>query len=229
MRVLDAAGSPLAQIPVTFASDGAEPVRVETAADGYAQVKIEAGQNPGTETVHIRVGALSAAAVVETVAGAAVDASGSADTRLTFTPPDPAAPGLLVEIPADAVDEPTTFALTPVEEAPPTGPTLGFAGLTFHLNAFREGGYLGQFLFENPIRLDLGYTDEALGDLPEEELILSYREGDGWIDAATSCAPTSAYVRDPENNRISVEICHLSEFGLFAPVGQWLFLPAVQR
>lgn len=57
-------------------------------------------------------------------------------------------------------------------------------------------------------------------------------DGGQWIDAADSCAPPSAYDRDPDQNRLSVSICHLTLFALMVPdvdSQEAIFLPFVVR
>lgn len=65
--------------------------------------------------------------------------------------------------------------------------------------------------------------------MDESTLTLYVREGPGWVDATTTCAPPSTYVRYPDANTLSVPICHLSEYALFGAPRYRVFLPLVIR
>jgi hypothetical protein len=125
---------------------------------------------------------------------------------------------LSIVIPAGAVSQATTLAvtklLTPTNSAPAE---FAFAGLRFTLEAYdsHHGSPLTDFLFSQPIQVTLSYSDTDISSVTEESLLLHYWDGSAWVDAATTCTPTSTYQREPSANRLSVAICHLSEFALF--------------
>ena len=138
-------------------------------------------------------------------------------------------------LPVNAVTETTTLVYTPQDApgAPPIGYT--FAGRAFSLEAYRDGALLSGFTFEQPVTVTLEYTDAEVEGLDESTLVLHTWDGSSWVDAASSCSPASTYVREVEENRLSVGICHLSEFAVFGqpervPQGHFaLALPLVKR
>jgi hypothetical protein len=97
----------------------------------------------------------------------------------------------------------------------PISPGLGFAGLAFNLEAFRGGVHLPGFVFGQPATITVEYSDQDVAGLDEATLRLYYWAGTGWDDAANTCGPPpSTYYRDLVNNILSVQICHLSEWGM---------------
>ena len=110
-----------------------------------------------------------------------------------------------------------------------------FAGRRFTLNTYRDGERLEGVQFAAPVTVTLAYTDAEVEGLDESTLVLYTWDGSSWVDAATSCSPASTYLREPEENRLSVGICHLSEFAVFGqpervPQGHFaLALPLVKR
>lgn len=119
----------------------------------------------------------------------------------------------IVAAPAGAVTETINLvytALTTVSSAPAN---FFFAGAAFELNAYRNNLPLPGFTFEVPVMVTLHYSDADIEGLDESTLTLYYWTGSAWEDAA--CGP---YERHPEENWLSVPICHLTRFGLFARV-----------
>jgi hypothetical protein len=230
IRVLDAAGDPLAGVQLGVSSDlgTVDPV-VLTDEAGWSEIGFWPGSEAGQATVSIRLGDLVAAFGVEVVPGAVIAVEPEQGAFMHYGDAE-SGDRIEIQIPGDAVEEPTTFAFTPIEEVRPSQqPGFRFAGQSFHLNAFREDGYQEHFTFRAPITLTLGYTDEQVQGLDETRLTLTFWDGDAWIDAATSCSPASVYRYEPEINQLQVAICHLSEFALFEVVRHELFLPAVVR
>jgi hypothetical protein len=70
----------------------------------------------------------------------------------------------------------------------------------------------GSIIFDQPITITIHYSSADVQDLDEGNLRLLYWTGSSWQDAAGTCSPTSNYLRDPANNVLQVQICHLSEF-----------------
>ncbi len=70
------------------------------------------------------------------------------------------------------------------------------------------------FPFLLPITVGITYTDTQIPGLDEDDLILTYWDGSTWVDAATTCPNPEPYIRDPQNNFFSLEVCHLSRFGM---------------
>jgi hypothetical protein len=74
----------------------------------------------------------------------------------------------------------------------------------------------GRFDFLRPITVTIVYTDDQIPGLDEEDLILVYWDVNigAWVDAITTCDDPGDYIRDPANNRVTLQICHLTRFGL---------------
>ncbi len=97
------------------------------------------------------------------------------------------------------------------------------------LEAFRGGAPLPDFAFETPVTVTIHYSDLDVRVVSDESRLALMRWTEsGWEDAAQTCTPPSDYVRDLENNVLSVAICHLSEFALLGPTHQ-VYLPLVMK
>jgi hypothetical protein len=133
---------------------------------------------------------------------------------------------LTIFVPAGAVEEPLTLALTALdlrEEFNGSAPQFG--NRAFRLNAYRNGVKLPAFTFQRPVTVTIAYEDGDVLDLDESTLMLYSwsRRGGRWGNAA--CGP---YQRNPGENRLAVPICHLTEFALLA--GRYpLYLPLVLK
>lgn len=155
--------------------------------------------------------------------------------RATVDITDPAQPATLVftpttggrstvQVPANALDQPTELVYEPF--TPATRPdNFAFAGRAFELNAYRANNLVENLAFLQPVTVILEYTDADVSGMDENQLTLLRWDAatTTWIDAACG-----AYDRQPAQNRLSVPICHLSQFGLFGAV-KYVYLPAVQR
>lgn len=151
------------------------------------------------------------------------------ETTLTFIDGQ----GMQVDtsVPAGAVGEPVTLLFEP-EATPPIPDPEQFGGVAFSLTVYRHGQALGGYAFEQPVTITVQYADASITQLDENELRLYMWDDGQWIDAADSCAPPSAYDRDPNQNRLSVSICHLTLFALMVPdidSQHDVFLPFVVR
>jgi len=116
-------------------------------------------------------------------------------------------------VPAGVVEGTVTFLFAP---QPDPGHTTG--SLTSVGNSFKLTARLGETpvtSFDQPLTLTFHYTDEQIGPIPEETLKLYYWDTDllEWVDAVTTC-PGGDYTRNPEENWLSLPLCHLSEFAL---------------
>lgn len=138
---------------------------------------------------------------------------------LTYT--DPQGNTTVVDVPGGAVTTATRLVFTPV--TPSTSPPAGFTlagGHGFTIEAFTDpgGDPLPGFVFISPFLVTINYSDSDVANIDDENnLIIYYLNGGTWKDVATTCSPPSTYVRNPGINQIAVEICHLTEFGLFGP------------
>ncbi len=77
--------------------------------------------------------------------------------------------------------------------------------------------------FSSPITITIAYGTGAFTPGQETELVLLYRDGANWVDAACG-----AYDRDLVNHTLQVPIIHLSTFGLAEPSGL-IYLPAIRH
>ncbi len=128
---------------------------------------------------------------------------------------------ITIEVPPNAVSETLTLVYTPVNSTS-TAVGLSFAGHAFDLAAYSGGELLPGYLFGEPVLVTIHYSDGDVTGLDETALRLLYWDGSAWADAA--CGP---YDRHPENNWLSVPICHLSRFSLQARNKVWVYLPVV--
>ncbi len=133
----------------------------------------------------------------------------------TLTLPSPGGRSITITIPPDAVTETFTLLYTPL--GAPTDPPAGwrYAGRAFALSAYRLG-HVVTVPLGLPAVIALTYSDGEVAGLLEDTLRLLARDDGGWVDAATTCAPASAYLREPGANRLQVAVCRLGEFALFA-------------
>lgn len=147
---------------------------------------------------------------------------------LTYT--DQNAAAFAFTVPSNAVEAAVELVLQPTTAL--TVPTnLAFLGQSFTLDAFMNGMHLDGFVFKQPISVRVDYTPESSSGMAEESLLLYfYNEATGaWVDAATTCTPPATYVRNLAENYFTVNICHLTEFGVFGRVNSQLYLPLVTR
>ncbi|MFC1976189.1 hypothetical protein ACFLXQ_07305 [Chloroflexota bacterium] len=91
----------------------------------------------------------------------------------------------------------------------------------------KAGGRLDTLEFGQPITIAIEYDEANIGPLDENSLVLRYwdRDQNRWQDAA--CGDLEHH---PDENRLAVPICHLTEFGLFGePGGQKIYLPLIEK
>jgi hypothetical protein len=120
-----------------------------------------------------------------------------------------------VTIPSGAVTTTTTLeftALATTTQGSPPG--VDFAGLAFDLDAYQGGALVPGFTFSVPVTITLDYGQGDVVGLDESSLVLETWDGGAWQDAA--CGP---YERNPDENWLSVPVCHLSRFALFGERG----------
>lgn len=122
---------------------------------------------------------------------------------------------LSVLAPAGAVDEAVDLVLSASPEPLNSPNSLEFAHQAFSIEAWQDGAPLASLAFNQPVTVTFTYTDPYIMGIFEETLFVFVREGNEWVDAADTCSPASTYLREPLENRISVPVCHLSEYALF--------------
>jgi hypothetical protein len=135
-----------------------------------------------------------------------------------------------VQIPAGAMTRTTIIVYVPLPSPThPISPNLRFAGHAFDLQTY-TGGDAGPALGDR-ITVIIAYSDNDVAGIDESSLTLTYWDGDTWQDVVTACTPPSTYVRDIAANRLTVEICHLTQFALCgeAVPQRTLYLPLLLR
>jgi peptide/nickel transport system substrate-binding protein len=131
-------------------------------------------------------------------------------------------------VPAGAVTEAVTLRLSEASTAsPPAG--FGFGDQAFEMTAYRDGNPLPGFAFETPVVLTVEYSEADIARLQESSLVLYLKIGDAWIDAAETCSPALPYAIDALANRVSVSVCHLTDFALFGEKKPLIFLPLIVK
>ena len=137
--------------------------------------------------------------------------------------------------PPNIVSTPTAFEIVPQPAPQNDTGAMQFANQSFEINALdANGDPLAEYTFSQPVTITLDYTDSDVAGLDEATLRLYYWDDltSDWKDAAASCSPVSTYTRELDQNRLSVNICHLSEFallGINTAVVNKTYLPGVRR
>lgn len=142
--------------------------------------------------------------------------------------------GLVLEIPSGAADRPITLEYVPLPAPSHQNGLREPANANFRLIPYDENGMpVTGLALVKPITVAIQYTDADIAGLDENTLFVYHWDStrNQWRDASTTCTPQSTYLRDIPNNRLAVEICHLTEFGLFAePIGlPHIYFPLIQR
>lgn len=218
--------STTAPVTYTWEVTGRSPItHVGGISDTLTLTETVAGTRTVQVTASNQVGALvSASQTIEVVPGEQAEIDPLSGGTLTFGGIGQGS--TQVQVPAGAVTDTTTLLLQPL---PPASSWVGhsFAGAGFSLTASQDGGSFGHLAFASPVTITLTYTAEQLGGQSEDTLRLALRTGNTWVDAATTCTPESTYLREPAVHRVSVTICHLSDFAWFGQ--QQVFLPLLRR
>ena len=90
-----------------------------------------------------------------------------------------------------------------------------FADQAFRLNAYRHDIRLQTLSFDESATIKIKYDQTDLGSLDENNLVLCRRNRDHQQRQDVACG---AIERRSAENWITVTICHLTEFGLFAAI-----------
>jgi hypothetical protein len=231
VTVQDAYGNPLPNKQVFFETTlgTINPAVVTSDAQGRALTTLTSGVKLGRAKITALTDMSRGTVFVNMVEGASTVIYPNSASTLWFTSLNGGGT-TTIRIPAGAVSQVTNLNYAAMTTVNAWQPDFVFGGRGFSLDAYQNGQPLDHFLFNLPIEVTVEYTDDHASGLNEEELILPFWDGLAWVDAATSCTPVSAYNREPEQNRFTVSICHLTEFSLFGtPTDFQLYLPATLR
>lgn len=149
---------------------------------------------------------------------------GPASATLTFTSTANPALQTIISLPAGAFTETLQMVYTEspaLSGNPPSG--FIFAGRHFDISIYDNGVLQTGFTFEQPVRVEI--TCAGLPDFLEDSLELRY-----W-DAASQQWSTNGITilsYDAAQNRLVVQITHLSEFALLS-LGRQLYLPQINH
>ncbi len=144
------------------------------------------------------------------------------------------APGggqVVLELPAGAIDLPTTLQVVLLAAPANLPTTLRFAGQTFAIDAYQLGNQTEGLHFQQPVTLTLTYTDADVAGLDEATLLFYF------FDPATATWQTDGIVvteRRPAVNQLVIALSHLTDFALFATEtmpganGWQIYLPLVR-
>jgi hypothetical protein len=133
------------------------------------------------------------------------------------------------DIPAGALNEFTTFTFTPLRVPSHDPGNLVDANHSFQLNAENTYG-VPVVTFNLPLTVTLTYTDTDVLAFSEASLALFYWDTSvpAWHDAVTTCTG-GTYTRNMLENRLTLPLCHLSDFSVFGQTVRQTFLPLVVR
>jgi hypothetical protein len=221
------ASPPTATLPITFVwqATGQPPVthaNVAAHTDTFSAVWTTPGAQ-GVGVTAINAGAsASTAQIVTVVTGTVAAVTPGQGGELTYQ--DSAGLTTTIQAPAGAVVAPITLAFAPASTVTESL-SLIFVGRSFGLAAYQNDALQPGFAFAKPVTVTIHYTDSEVTHLDEMQLTLLYWDGDAWVDAATTCQPTSTYHRETTANWLRVSICHLSSYALFG--GGGVYLPVI--
>jgi hypothetical protein len=136
--------------------------------------------------------------------------------------------GIVVDVPPGAVATPVTLVYNTVEFAGGTVGDMVFAGRSFQIEAQIGGQVVKQMAFARPVSVSVIYDPSAVSAVGADKLALYVEEEGEWVDAATTCSPMSTYRHDAAAHMLRVDICHLSEYALFAG-GMKVYLPEIGK
>jgi hypothetical protein len=134
-------------------------------------------------------------------------------------------------VPPGAVDEPVDLAYVPVY--PPSHDTspLVSPGYAFSLTIEADYEVYDDYTFAQPVVITVTYEDADIEVMDESTFVLGIWDEytEEWMDAVTTCDPTSTYDQDLEANTLSVEVCRVGEFALLGIRLYDVYLPVVIR
>lgn len=124
---------------------------------------------------------------------------------------------MTVSVPVAAVDNSTTLRYELISTPTDLPKTYVSTEYAFELDTVDDGLTRKSTPLQKPVLMTFEYNDTLLQGASENDLRLYYYDdvGTEWVDAAASCTPNSAYVRDKIGSKMSIEVCELNEFGVF--------------
>ena len=129
----------------------------------------------------------------------------------------------VLDIPVGAVTQTLTIGADTAGPSPTSSVGFMVGNFSFALTAYQSGTPLDGLEFSKPVTITISYTEQDLGNVEEQSLLLLRWNGSAWEDAA--CGD---YVRNTAQNSLQVPICHLSKFAL-GNSARGIFLPLVAR
>lgn len=139
---------------------------------------------------------------------------------------------LTITIPPNAFSGGTSdFRLGPLRVAAAFPPGLrDVSGSAFRLTPYRDGSPVTPFSLDEPLTIDLAYQEAAVFGAEDSLRLYTAEAGSNqWQPAADTCTgPNVRETRNTQANRLTVNVCHLSEFVVLAEANP-LFLPLVIR
>jgi hypothetical protein len=123
-----------------------------------------------------------------------------------------------VDVPTGAVSQTTVLKYT-VNDDLSNIDVPDAVGPSYALTGYQNNSQVDVKLLK-PIKMTVTYDDASVARaaVDEETLILKYYyygQFQGWVDVAGTCTPESTYIRQPDQNQITVESCVFGQFALF--------------
>ncbi|RMH38546.1 MAG: hypothetical protein D6694_12205 [Gammaproteobacteria bacterium] len=216
ITVQDAKGNRLANQAVNLSTTlgtFAQPT-VMTDAAGEATTTLVADVKTGQAKIVAATSGGQGLGYVNMVEGTTTVAAPDTEAVIEYVAPENTGSTNVV-VPPNAVHAESRLNYAPMTTVYAWQPGFGFGGQAFSLNLYQNGQPLHDFVFAVPIQITVVYNDAELGELDENHLTLMYWNGETWLDAATTCSPTSVYERHPDEDYFVVSICRPTEYGVF--------------
>jgi anti-sigma factor RsiW len=91
-------------------------------------------------------------------------------------------------------------------------------GFTYAGRGFQFYAVPANLPLMNSVNVTIFYSDADVAHVMNEDtLVLLYWDGSNWLDAASTCSPSSYISRSNGGNVISLDVCQSGSFALFAP------------